>query len=40
MTKKDLDQNNKKIASILELLEKIKKFASDLQDKLNKELES
>lgn len=40
MTEKNLDQNNQKISNILELLEKIKKFASDLRDKLNKELES
>ena len=40
MTEKNLDQNNQKISNILELLERMREFASDLRDKLNKELES
>lgn len=40
MTEKNLDQNNQKISNILELLERMSEFASDLRDKLNKELES
>jgi hypothetical protein len=40
MTEKNLDQNNQKISNILELLERMREFASNLRDKLNKELES
>ena len=40
MKKKKSDQNNKKIVSVSELLKKIKEFATNLRDKLNKQLES
>lgn len=40
MTEKNLDQNDEKTVKLLELLEEIKKFASNLRDKLNKQLES
>jgi len=40
MKKKKSDQNNEKIVSVSELLKKIKEFATNLRDKLNKQLES
>ncbi len=40
MTKKKSDQNSEKIVVVSELLKKIKKFATNLRDKLNKQLES